>query len=443
MELLWRLYRLSRVDKYPFHMPGHKNIFPQLFGCFDPTELPGLDNLHSPQDVLSRVQDRVADIYQVARTYFLVNGSSVGIMAAINCVLRPGDKILVPRSCHKSILAGLIHSGAMPVWLEQEYDSGLKHWLPPSKAQVEGLIGTNRIRAALFATPDYFGLVPDIRALVQICHQAGVIVIADEAHGAHLKFGPGLGLPLSAVSAQCDIIVQSPHKTLPALTQAAWLHLNNQGMSQALQESLNLFHTTSPSYLLLSSLDYAAGFAQVRGYALLRRLKLLAKMLELRSRQLNLAVFPKDSNRDWTKFTLAYRAGMEADLHRAGIFPELIQGGKILFMLTLADAINPAGVYALYRLLPCLAELVTEEDPQTVMLPPAPIQEYTPREAWLQTGQRVSVGKALGRISRQIIAPYPPGTMVIAPGQRLTSEHIDYLLELVARKVINNWVEVI
>lgn len=443
MELLQILKRLARTDRYPFHMPGHKNIFPELFAGFDPTELPGLDNLHCPQGVLARVQAKVADIYQVARTYFLVNGSSVGIMAALTSALAPGDLVLVPRSCHKAVVAGLIHSGAMPHWLEQEFCPRLQHWLPPSRAQVAEHLAARSIQAAVFTSPDYFGLVPDLEGLTDLCHESGVTVIVDEAHGAHLGFGKGLGLPLSAVDAGCDIIVQSPHKTLPALTQAAWLHLNDLGLAECLQENLNLFHTTSPSYLLLSSLEFAGALAQDQGYYLLRRLAMWAKMLELRAGQLKLSPWPQVIiRRDWTKFTLAKRTGMESLLHRAGIFPELIQGNKVLFMLTMADALNPAGLHALYRVLPSLAQL-PEAPEEGITPPPAPVQECTPREAWLRAGQRVPIAKALGRIARQVIAPYPPGTMVVVPGQRLTEEDIQYLSELANGKVIPGWIEVI
>lgn len=443
MELIQTLKRLSRADKYPFHMPGHKNILPELFADYDPTELPGLDNLHCPQDVLARAQARVADIYRVARTYFLVNGSSVGIMAALTSTLSPEDLVLVPRSCHKAVVAGLIHSGAMPLWLEQEFCPGLHHWLPPGRDQVAGLLAAHSIRAAIFTSPDYFGFVPDLPELVKLCRQSGAAVIVDEAHGAHLTFGRKLGLPSSAVEAGCDIIVQSPHKTLPALTQAAWLHLKDAGLADRLQENLNLFHTTSPSYLLLASLEYAGALARGQGYSLLRRLAVWVKILELRARQFELWRWPQVKiGRDWTKFTLVKRAGMEDLLRRAGIFPELVQGDKILFMLTMADALNPAGLHALYKVLPALAQL-PEAPEGGITPPPAPVQECTPREAWLRAGQRVPIVKALGRIARQVVAPYPPGTMVVAPGQRLTAADIQYLSELAKGKVIPEWIEVI
>ncbi len=442
MELALQLKRLSQVDKFPFHMPGHKNEFPELFGQFDPTELPGLDNLHSPQDIIKKAQARVADIYGVAKTYFLVNGSSVGLMAGLASVARPGDCVLVPRNCHKAVVAGFIHSGAMPLWLEPEFSSVVGHWHPPSAKQVAEMLAVHPIRAAIFTNPDYYGLAPDIKAIAQLCHQAGIRVLVDEAHGAHLRFGEGLALPKSAVCTECDIIVQSPHKTLPALTQSAWMHVAQPGLAEVVQDNLNLFHTTSPSYLLLASLEYAGAFAKAHGFVLFRHLRVWAKMLELRSRQLGSSVFPHNKRRDWTKFTLVNKMGMEDMLARAGIFPELVQGDKALFMLTMADAVNTAGLQALYEILPKVANL-PELPVAKVSPPPVAWQECPPREAWLRKGQRVPLTEALGRISRQIIAPYPPGTMVVAPGQRLTKDVVQYLAELAAGKVISQWIEVI
>ncbi len=442
MELREHMEQLSRKDRFPFHMPGHKGRFPSLFGKFDPTELPGLDNLHCSRDVLRRAQNLVADIYGAAKTYFLVNGSSVGIMAAIAALARPGDCVLVQRNCHKSVLAGLIHSGAMPVWIEQPFCPRLRHWLPPAPAEVSKLIAAKSIKAAVFTNPDYFGLAPDIAGLADICQRKNIAVIVDEAHGAHLAWGQDCGLPKSAVTAGCSVVVQSPHKTLPALTQAAWMHINDAALAEGLQETLNIFHTTSPSYLLLSSLEFAGTWANAHGTAMLRRLNMLAKALYLRSRQLDLDFRQPAYNRDWTKFLLPNRRGLVKLLYSQGIYPELIQGDKVLFMLTMADALETKGIAALYRILPLIASLpgrpVVEIAP-----PPLPRQEITPREAWLRPGEIVPLHKALGRIARQVLAPYPPGTMVIGPGQRLEQEHVQYLQKLHAKKVIPQWLEVI
>ena len=442
MELRLRMNRLAQLDRHPFHMPGHKGRFPFLGNNFDPTELPGLDNLHSPQDVLKRAQQRVADIYGAKKTYFLVNGSSVGIMAGMLAVVKPGDLVLVQRSCHKAVVSGLIHSGAMPVWIDQDYCSVKNHWLPPTKEQVAGLLAAHPIRAAIFTSPDYYGLAPELGDLTALCHLAKVKVVVDEAHGSHLNFGVKLGLPQGAVGAGCDIIVQSPHKTLPALTQSAWVHLNNLQLEDALGQALNLFHTTSPSYILLSSLEYAGEFSQRHGYRLMKKLSLLANILELKCAQFNLDFWSRE-NRDWTKFVMENRSGALELLHSRGIFPELVRDDYILFMLTIADAVDSSGIAALTGVIPQLADLPLSVPASRSTPPPSPLQECTPREAWLHRGERVALNHALGRISRQVVAPYPPGTMVVAPGQRLGPDLIEYLAMLHGGKVVSEWIEVI
>lgn len=442
MELITRLKQLAAKDKYPFHMPGHKGRFPDLFVDFDPTELPGLDNLHSPQDTLKRAQQRVARIYGAAETFFLVNGSSVGLMAAIATFARRGERILVARNCHKAVFAGLIHSGAMPVWADQQLCTRYYHWLPPTATEIEKLLANNSIQAAIFTNPDYFGFVPDLAALIEVCARKSVRVIIDEAHGAHLNWGAGLGLPPSGVKAGADIVVQSAHKTLPALTQTAWLHLADPALAEEVQHTLNLFQTTSPSYLLLSSLEYAGAWADAFGSVMLKRLRLLTRALTQRCKQLGLASFLAGPQEDWTKFVLANRPGLLQLLHKRGIYPELVQEDKMLFMLTLADAAKPQGMFSLYRTLPLIAAL-PEKAGAEILAPPLPQQVITPREAWQRRGERVPLSQAAGRIARQVLAPYPPGTMVIGPGQRIESEQVDMLLKLQAKKVISQWIEVI
>lgn len=441
MELSNRMKLLSRRDTYPFHMPGHKNVFPQLFNAFDPTELPGLDNLHCPKTVLKRAQCRIAELYKTAGTFFLVNGSSVGIMAGIVAFSRRDDEVLVQRNCHKAVLAGLIHSGAMPVWVEQGICPQLNHWLPPSQQEISRLMAAHSIKMAVLANPDYYGQVTDLVDLASMFKAKNIVFIVDEAHGAHLNWGQNLGLPVSGVNLG-DVTVQSPHKTLPALTQAAWMHIKDRAFGEVLQDSLNLFHTTSPSYLLLRSLEFAGCWAEANGYEMLRRLKLMAITLETKAKQLSLQCGSTVAGRDWTKFVLPRRRGILKLLLGQGIYPELVEGDKLLFMLTMADAVAPKGIAALHRALSLVAKLpVQTESP--IVSPPLPQQEVTPREAWRQRGQRVPLEKALGRISRQVLAPYPPGTMVVAPGQRLGREHIDYLNELQVKKVISQWIEVI
>lgn len=439
--LSWKLAKVKGQNFHRFHMPGHKGIAWPVSGRYDVTELPGLDNLHSPRGVIAAAQRQVAGIYQVPHTYFLVNGSSVGIMAALAALTRPNDKVMVERCCHKAVISGLIHSGAVPVFLEQEFCPKSRTWLPPTAPTVAKSLAAHQFKAAIFTNPSYMGLAPDIIKLVGLCRQHGVKVIVDEAHGAHLAFGRRLGLPPSGVEAGADVVVQSPHKTLRALTQAAWAHVLAPGLAGEFQRTLNSFHTTSPSYLLLASLEQAALEAAARGPQLLARVKRLALSIGASCRRLGLECWPV-RHRDWTKLVLEQRLGAEKYLRRRGFYHELTLNGNMLFMLTMADACRPQSVAALACQLPALARLPLLSWSET-MRPPLPVVSCAPREVWFKSGRLVPVAATAGHVARQMVAPYPPGTVVVAPGQKIDARLADYLAWLHGRRVIPGWIEVI
>lgn len=437
LDLRASLDFVDRASRYRFHMPGHKGQLRHHWA--DLTELPGLDNLHHPKGVLARSQQRVADIYQAERTYYLVNGSSVGLMAAVCALAGPGDKVLVERNCHRAVIAGLIHSGATPEFVDPHFCPQRRVWLPLTVSAIESKMAARSFKAAIFTNPNYFGLVAELKDLIKHCREQGMFVIIDEAHGAHLHFGQGLDLPPDGVAAGAQIVVQSAHKTLFARTQAAWMHLTDAALGERLAETLNLFHTTSPSYPLLASLEHAAVVACRHGFTLLKRLRLLSALLVRSCSRHGLECW---RGHDWTRFVLRERPGMIRMLTNAGIYPELVQNNNVLFMLTMADALSPTAAAALNRTLAKLAELPAAELPR--VLPPPPVEQVcSPREAWLAPGKKIELNKAQGRICRELLAPYPPGTLVAGPGQRLDQATHEYLVMLSSRKVIPEWIEVI
>lgn len=433
---------VKQKDIHPFHMPGHKGTAAHpVQGRLDVTELPGLDNLHRPRGVIAAAQRQVAGIYQVPHTYFLVNGSSVGIMAAMAALLAPQEKVLVERCCHKAVISGLVHTGAVPVFLDQEYCPKLRAWLPPTVSTVAKSLAAHQVTAAIFTNPSYMGLAPDIGQLACLCRQYGVKLIVDEAHGAHLAFGRRLGLPVSAVAAGADVVVQSPHKTLGALTQAAWAHVIAPDLAGEFQCSLNTFHTTSPSYLLLASLEHAALEASSHGHVRLARLKQQVEQIREICCLHGLESWRNES-RDWTKLVLEQRLGADRILRQAGIFHEMNLDGNMLFLLTMTDACYHQAIDALISQLPFLARLAKVKRPVPTH-PPLPVVDCSPREAWYKPGRLVPITRAVNHISRQMVAPYPPGTVVVAPGQKIDAGLADYLAWLYDRRVVPGWIEVI
>lgn len=242
-----------------FHTPGHKRgqsaplPLLELLGKStfraDLPELPDLDNLFAPEGAIAQAQLLAADAFGAEQTWFLANGSTCGIEAAILATCNPGDKLILPRNMHQSAIAALILSGAVPIFVLPEYDAEWDLAHPPTaKAIAQALHDHPDAKAVLIVSPTYHGVCADVEAIAQLTHQFNLPLIVDEAHGAHFAFHPDL--PKPALAAQADLVVQSTHKTLSALTQAAMLHTQGRRIDRArLAASLRLVQSTSPSYL--------------------------------------------------------------------------------------------------------------------------------------------------------------------------------------------------
>lgn len=271
--LLNRLIAYGESDAYPFHMPGHKRMvadgglreFPNPFSV-DITEIDGFDNLHHPEGILKESMEWAAGVYGADRTWYLVNGSSSGILSAICAATRPGGRILMSRNCHKSAYHGVILNG-----LETSYvyphildDLGIQGGIAPADVD-KFLTEYPNTQAVLIVSPTYEGIVSDVAAIADVVHRRGLPLIVDEAHGAHFSFGgrqsDGMPsgaeqFPWSALSCGADVVVQSLHKTLPSLTQTAVLHMRGNRVERGrLERYLQMFQSSSPSYVLMASIE--------------------------------------------------------------------------------------------------------------------------------------------------------------------------------------------
>ncbi len=270
--------RYSRSKPTVFHMPGHKlgkglpaELLENL-AMLDVTEIPGLDNLHYPAGIIKEALDLAARAFGADRSFFLVNGSTCGIHAIIMTICKPGDKLIVSRDCHKSVLGGMMLAGVRPVYIKPEFDRtfGISAAITPQA--LEWALRENPDAVGVFITrPNYYGICSDIKQIAGIVHSFGKVLAVDEAHGAHLAFNRQL--PECAMEGGADICVQSAHKTLPAFTQGAYLHVksNNIDMDR-LVFNLRLLQTTSPSYVIMALLDIAREIMEKKGQYLLDRL---------------------------------------------------------------------------------------------------------------------------------------------------------------------------
>ncbi|MEM8505272.1 MAG: aminotransferase class I/II-fold pyridoxal phosphate-dependent enzyme, partial [Cyanobacteria bacterium P01_D01_bin.1] len=279
-----------------FYTPGHKrgqgisDIHRMLFGeqvfRADLPELPELDNLFAPEGVILQAQQLAAAAFGAEQTWFLANGSTCGIEAAILSTCGPGDKLILPRNVHSSAISGLILSGAMPIYVQPDYSAEWDLPLGVSTEAIEtALIEHPDAKAVLVVSPTYQGICSDLSAIAHQTHTHKIPLIVDEAHGPHFAFHPDL--PASALSAGADIAIQSAHKVLSAFTQAAMLHTQGNHIDKTrLSQSLQLTQSTSPSYLLLGSLDAARYQMAAEGKALMSRALELANHARQKIEQL-------------------------------------------------------------------------------------------------------------------------------------------------------------
>lgn len=443
-----------------FHTPGHKNgqgIDTRLRSFtgrnaykLDVTVFPEVDSLHDPVGPIKRAQILMAQAYGVKYSQFLVNGSSVGNMAMLMSACHPGDSVILSRNAHKSVLSGIIMSGVWPIWIQPKIDQHLDIIFDSDAAQIEEALRQFPEAKAVFVTsPNYNGVTTDLKKIAEICHANGKLLLVDEAHGAHLKFHKDL--PVSAVEAGVDMCVQSTHKILSALSQGSVLHINSDQLDIArVRKILSLLQTTSPNYLIMASLDAARRQVFFQGEKIFGRLMRLAEEARERINRLqHIYCFTQGEIRakgydlDVTKLTInVTRTGI------AGHDVEDILAKEYGVQVDCADLFNLIAITGvgttrqdIERLVSALEDLDRKEPGQeknwVLQLPSLSTEmAMTPRDVFLQhRSKRVPLSKAVGHISAQTLTPYPPGIPVLIPGERITQEIVDYLIDLAGKDI--------
>lgn len=451
MPLFEELLNNIQQNKARFHVPGHcqgKGMLPEFLSLapevfkIDLTELPGLDDLHNPSGAIARAQELTARLYGVEESYFLVNGASSGILALMLATAREGDYVLVPRNGHRSIFSGLILSGAIPVYLEPqivpfyEFASGINFSDFKNK-----LCSEPAIKSVFVLNPTYYGTVSDLPALVNESHSKNIPVIVDEAHGSHFYFNNKF--PVGAMACGADAAVQSVHKTGGSLTQSSWFHLQGDRIDRhRLRDSLSMSQTTSPSYLLMASLDASRQQLASNGERIFNRvLELAWEARSYISRIEGLSLLDNDflisqgfCGLDPTRLVISVRK-----LGMTGFDALKILSEHYQVELEMADYYNIIAVVSLgttredvKRLVSSLKDLSISRDKvrcsSDVQHPRLPPVKLSPRKAWMASSRYVDLIKSIGLISAEIISVYPPGIPVICPGEEITPDVIDYLL---------------
>ena len=458
-----KLKAYGESDYYGFHMPGHKrnsrmlgaagDVFPYEM---DITEIDGFDNLHHCEGILKEAQERAASLFRAEESHFLVNGSTVGILSAIAGCTRRGDKILVSRHCHKSVYHAIELFELQPYYVyPRENDNGIVSNEVNGEVKKEDIAQILKeepgIKAVVIVSPTYEGVVSDIRGIAQVVHDAGIPLIVDEAHGSHFGFHPYF--PENSNVCGADVVIHSLHKTLPAFTQTAILHLNGKIVDrERICKYLHMFETSSPSYLLMAGLDLCVQLLLKQGTQLFEQyVKELERTRQELGRLKYFSLEMPDANQQYDKGKLVlmsknrwFNGKNLADklLNEYHLQMEMSAGTYALAMMSIGDTKEGFDrlIEAMFKI-DAEAERLEKEhsfkETQEMLQKENQIT-YLPRLERVYTSARVQeIAKkfrrsvcwedSIGFVSMEYAYLYPPGTPLIVPGERISKDVIKIL----------------
>ena len=440
-------------ETVPFHVPGHKKgkgaekRFREFVGdkvlSIDVTIFKQVDSLHKPTGVIKLAQELAADAYNADATLFCIHGTSGAIQAMIMSVVTEGEKIIIPRNVHKSITAGIILSGAIPVYMQPEIDSSVGVALNVTPETVKNILEQHPdAKAVLIVNPTYYGVATDVETIAKMVHSYGIPLIVDEAHGPHLRFNDRL--PVSSMDAGADMCAQSTHKIVSSMTQSSMLQIRDGLVDlKRVKTVMSLLQTTSPSYILLASLDCTRKQLALEGKELIDYSLDLADYArgEINKMQ-GLYCFGKEVLEkpgafawDSTKILITCK-----DLGISGYDLERILAEKYFVQLEMADLYNGLAVFSygdtkesVDALLSALREISQTELhklPQKINVidvPAIPESALSPREAFHSYTASLPIEDTIGLISAEFLMAYPPGIPILCPGEIVTKEIIEYI----------------
>lgn len=446
------LIKHGSEEPISFHMPGHKgadffrkldyeDYLNNIVNC-DITEIPGADNLFQAESGIKSVMDKYTSLYEVQQSYLLINGSSVGIIASILASVPKGGKMIVARNSHKSIFNALGLGQIEPLYAYPEIQDGISGPINPQ--EIENLILENKdVKALILPSPNYYGICSDIKTISKTCDEHSVVLIVDQAHGAHLKFfnkyidDPSLAYPLSAEEQGADIVINSTHKTLASFTQSAILNFNTGKVDKyLLEDKLQILQSTSPSYILMSSLDINADILKNHGKELILDWANNVEGFYKKISKLDNIKLINTPNLDRTKINIDMSAyGIDgAKLERAlmdrKIYPELFTGNILMLMTGIGNTADH--MKKLYQAIIDIVDTssLAEKDLTTKNKLEADWNKKRKIHKLTDKKIRIPFKEAENRICASSIIPYPPGIPFICPGEMIERSDIEYLTAL-------------
>ncbi len=442
-----RLKEYSEEAIYPYHMPGHKRhavtSLPKELVEIDITEIDEFDNLHQAEGILQELQKEAANLYGAEESFYLVNGSTGGVLSAVSAVFPEGGHILMARNCHKSVYHAAYLRKLSISYLYPTMVNGYDVFEAITPEQVRNELENNpEIQGVLIVSPTYEGRIADIEGIAEIVHSRNIPLIVDEAHGAHLGFHKAFAE--NSCRKGADIVIQSVHKTLPALTQTALLHVNGKLVNRGkIRRFLNIYQTSSPSYVLMASIDSALKYIKSDGMDAFKQfVQRWDKMYERLSGCKHLRFLPRDINKqDIGKLVIfvgnANLSGMELYYllrEKYKLQLEMASESSALAMFTVGDSEE-----GFERMTNALLEIDSELTDNNIVEVPAPIKVLEPKIkmplslAWDYDTEECNLNQSEGRISGTFINLYPPGIPILVPGENISNMIIRIINEYLAK----------
>lgn len=437
-----------KEDNILFCMPGHKkgtgftrdSLGEELFSCFmqrDITEVEPLDNYHNPQGIIKEAEDLLTKFYGSYKSKFLVNGSTSGNLAMVFSAFKEKDKIIVERNCHRSVLNAIILRKLNPIYIENSFIESLGTPLSINEEDFFHVLNKHPdVKGIILTYPNYYGVCCDLEKIIKTCHERNMVVLVDGAHGAH--FGVHEDIPKSAVKLGADVVVTSAHKTLPALTQGSYIHINNKSLEEMCSFYISAFTTTSPSYLIMCSLDYSRYYLETYGHEDYEATVRLCR--EYREKIIKVPRFDilgkkhilgKAYDIDETRYVITLDNGYSG--HK---FLEYLRKNKIQaemsddrsVVLLFSTFTKREELERLYQvILDCDVLELLEEDSIKHIIMPRGEQVISPYEAFELKGEYIYYKDCENKIALKAIVPYPPGVPLVAIGERITKDIIEIM----------------
>lgn len=448
------ILKYIQEDNVPFSMPGHKNgrgfditnegkaFLNNMINC-DITEVDGVDNLHNPEGMIRDSLDKLSNFYESEKSYFLVNGSTSGNLTMIFATFNEGDKIIVERNCHRSIYNAIIMRKLRPVYIKNLISKKYEAPLSIDNENLYKIMSEHSDAKGIVLTyPNYYGVCCDLKLIIEKSKSYGMKVLVDSAHGAHFKANSKL--PTDALELGCDLVVESSHKTLPSLTQTAFLHVNKDVDISKVDFYVSAFLSTSPSYILMASMDYSRYFLEEHG---IKSYDELLNLCNIYSKKINqLEFFHVIDENELDK-------GLRLDKTRFIInVPKGYSGHKLLEYLRcegiqceLSDNRNVVAIFSpfnteedfkkLYDKLLCCNVEKLKEEAIVQMECHIPKIELLPYEVVDKDYEYISYKDAISKICNKALVPYPPGIPLIMPGEVFDKEVLNILDYCIENKV--------